>query len=248
MKKLILGIFTAVTCFSLNAQIIQMDGAGPDLAGTTVDITVDGNTTLPIEPKFHITNDTGSDQQWRFKRVRVNVPSNWTDNICWPPLCYLTQGAQTYFTPNTGTQPAPIIVAGEDTTTTGLKAELKPQYYPDGTSDSYAEFMYYLTDGPGNIVDSLGIRIFYFVGLEETLPTLDLSVSPNPAADYINVKSEGVSQATVKVVDILGNIVREEKVQGQKKIDVLDLNNGVYFVILESEGLKPVNKKIIVRH
>ncbi len=248
MKKLILGIFTAVTCLSINAQVIQKDGVGPDLSGTTVDITIDGNTVLPLEPKFYVTNDTGSDQQWRIKRVRVNVPSDWSDNVCWPPLCYLTQGAETYWTPNTGTQPAPTIVNGTSQTTDNLLAELKPQITPGGSGDSYAEFMYYITDGPGNIVDSLGLRVFFFVGLEETLPTLDLSVSPNPATDYINVKAEGVSQATVKVVDILGNIVREEKVQGQKKIDVLDLNNGVYFVVLESEGLKPVNKKIIVRH
>jgi hypothetical protein len=90
--------------------------------------------------------------------------------------------------------------------------------------------------------------VCYFVGLEEATPLLDLYVSPKPATDHINVKADCESQATIKMMDILGNIIREENVQGQKKIVVLDLNNGVYFVILESEGLKPVNKKIIVRH
>ncbi len=247
MKKILLGLFSVVISTSSFSQLIQIDGVGPDVSGTTVDVTFDGNDALPLEVHFYITNDTGSDQQWRVKRVRLDVPGDWTDNICWPPQCYLTQGAQTYWTPNTMTQPAPTIVNGTNQTTNSELAEIKPQIFP-GSSDSYAEFMYYITDVPGNIIDSVGLRMFYFVGLEEATPVLDLSVSPNPATDHINVKAEGVSNATVKVVDILGNIVREEMVQGQKKIDVLDLNNGVYFVILESEGLKPVNKKIIVRH
>lgn len=252
MKKLILGIFTIFTAASLNAQLsIQVDGTGPDVSGTIVDVTIDGNDALPLEVHFIVTNNSGSDQQWRIRRVRTDVPSDWSDNVCWPPLCYLTQGAETYFTPHSGTNPAPTIANGTSQTTDNpsLVAELKPQITPGSSADSYALFWYYVTDVPGNKVDSVGLRVFSFVGLEEAIaPTLEMTVAPNPASDHINVTAGGVDQATVKVVDILGNIVREEKVQGQTKIDVMDLNNGVYFVILESEGLKPVNKKIVIRH
>lgn len=248
MKKLILGIFTIFTAASLNAQVsMQIDGAGPDVSGTIVDYTVDGNDTYPLEVHFIVTNNTGADQQWRVRRVRESVPADWSDNVCWPPLCYLTNGVQSFITPHSGTNPAPIVMDGTSTTTDALSAELKPQITP-GSTDSYAMFWYFLTDVQGNKVDSVGLRIFFFAGLEDVKPSLDLSVSPNPAVDHINVKAEGVSEANMKLVDVLGNVVREEKIIGQKTVDVMDLNNGVYFVILESEGIKPVNKKIIVRH
>lgn len=252
MKKLILGIITVCTATTLNAQLtIQKDGTGPDVSGTIVDITVDGNGTLPVEAHFIVTNNSGTNQQWRIRRDRIDVPSDWSDNLCWPPSCYLTQGVDIYTTPNSGANPAPTIANGTSQTTDNpsLVAEIKPQIFPSVTSDSYALYWYFVTDVQGNKVDSVGLRIFSFLGLDEAIaPTLEMTVSPNPATDNINVKATGASEANVKVVDILGNIVREEKIQGSKKIDVMDLNSGVYFVILESEGLKPVNKKIVIRH
>lgn len=248
MKKLLLGIAGLLMAGGLNAQVeIHIDGAGPDVSGTIVDVTFDGSDVVPLEVHMDVTNNTGSDQQWRIRRVRENVPSDWSDNICWPPQCYLTNGVQSFWTPHSGTTPAPTIVDGSDTTTTGLGAQIKPQYFP-GSTNAYAMFWYYITDVAGNKVDSVGVRIYYYVGLEDLKPSLDLSVSPNPATDHINVKAEGVSEADLKVVDILGNVIIDEKITGTKTIDVMDLNNGVYFVIIESEGLKPVNKKVVIRH
>ncbi len=248
MKKIILGILVIFAGLSVSAQIIQIDGVGNDVSGTIVDVTIDGNSVLPLEVKFVVTNNTGSDQKWRIQRVRNNVPGDWADYLCWPPSCYPTQGVQTFITPSSATSPAPTILDGTSQTNDGLTAEMKPQITPGGTADSFAEFTYYITDIAGNLVDSVGLRVFYFVGLEENVPAIGLTVSPNPATDNINVNAEGVSSAIVKVVDVLGNEVRKIKIQGQCKIDVLDLNNGVYFVILEAEGFKPVNKKIVIRH
>lgn len=253
MKKLILGIFTVLTASALNAQLtIQHDGTGPDVSGTIVDITIDGNDALPLEVHFIVTNTSANNQQWRISRERTDVPADWSDNLCWPPACYPTNNVATYITPHTGTSPAPVVILGTSQTTAAtqsLEAELKPQITPGSTADSYALFWYFVTDVQGNKVDSVGVRVFSFVGLDEAIaPTLEMTVSPNPAADHLNVKATGANEANVKVVDILGNIVREEKIQGSKKIDVMDLNSGVYFVILESEGLKPVNKKIVIRH
>jgi hypothetical protein len=35
---------------------------------------------------------------------------------------------------------------------------------------------------------------------------------------------------------------------GQKHLNISDLKNGVYIVLVESPGVKPLTKKLIVRH
>ena len=107
MKRILLGIIALASFGVANAQIeIQYDGTGPDISGTIVEINVDQNTPTPFAPKFYVTNNTGSDAQWRIVRVKESVPSTWIDQVCWPPQCYSTSG-DVYTTPSSAGNPAP---------------------------------------------------------------------------------------------------------------------------------------------
>jgi len=58
-----------------------------------------------------------------------------------------------------------------------------------------------------------------------------------------------VENANIKVVDVLGNTVYNETItNGSKNVDVSSFKNGVYFVIVEVPGIKPMNRKLIIRH
>jgi hypothetical protein len=80
------------------------------------------------------------------------------------------------------------------------------------------------------------------------LASVEVNVAPNPATDYVKVTAEGVESATVKMIDVLGNVILKETIKGSKTIDVSEFRNGIYFVIIEAEGVKTINRKVIVRH
>lgn len=99
---------------------IQLDGTGADLAGTAYNVNLTpssseltdlGNGTGLYEVHFIVTNNTGMDKQCRITRKKINVPASWSDQICWPPQCYITSG-NLYTTPNSGGNPAPTLQSG----------------------------------------------------------------------------------------------------------------------------------------
>jgi Secretion system C-terminal sorting domain len=268
MKKILLGLFSLFLVANANAQggiEIRLDSAdidgthitlanpGADVTGTIVDFPfTTAGTNLTVH--FVVTNNTGSNQKWKITRVQQMVPpASWSDQVCWPPLCYPATGI-TFSTPNSGGSPAPTVVDGADTTaivlpayTTSYLAEIKP-IISMGTAAS-ALYMYYVTDvTTGAYIDSVGLRVDYLVGVEENA-ALSVNISPNPASEYVNINTSGVNSASVKIVDVLGNVVLKETVmQASKKIDVARFHNGIYFVIVEAEGAKTITRKVIVRH
>lgn len=97
----------------LSAQlIIQVDGEGADVSGTIVEVDATPSSIFPYEKHFIVSNNSGSDVQWRITRVKQSVPSAWTDQVCWPPNCYVANG-DIYVTPHSGGNPAPILKSGK---------------------------------------------------------------------------------------------------------------------------------------
>ncbi|MFK7783458.1 MAG: T9SS type A sorting domain-containing protein, partial [Crocinitomicaceae bacterium] len=116
---------------------------------------------------------------------------------------------------------------------------------PDG-DNGCPVYRYSVMDG-SNELAYLDIAVCKSASVDEITP-LSVSVAPNPARTYIKVNTNGVEGATVKMVDVLGNIVLKETVMGSSKtINTSNFRNGIYFVVVESEGSKPVNRKVIIR-
>lgn len=263
MKKLLLSaiLFTSMGALAQGSNIvIQQDGAGPNLAGTTVDIVInpfevngsgDAGTSAAYEPHFIITNNTGADETWRITVWEMSVPTSWDDQICWPPNCFPTGTGDLYTTPNSGASPAPTVLDGtSDTEIGGFAsgiAEMKPRIIPDYSSNSSATYRYYVTDLSGNYLDSVTLNLSYPLSVKEN-KSINLSIAPNPASDYVKVNLGNSVEGTVQVVDVLGNIVYSSKVEGVDKISVAEFRNGVYFVTINSPGYKTVTKKLVVRH
>jgi len=72
----------------------------------------------------------------------------------------------------------------------------------------------------------------------------EIIIYPNPATKYINVKYVG--QAQLKIIDTRGNIIISDKINNSKKIDISNLNKGLYFIELQNQkGI--VVKKLSVK-
>ena len=73
-----------------------------------------------------------------------------------------------------------------------------------------------------------------------------VSIFPNPSNGVVNVELDATTDATVTVVDVLGQVVyaaNENFVAGERK--VIDLSNnakGMYILSVEGEGVNTVER------
>ena len=252
MRRILLGIFGLIV-LNTQAQVeIVKVGTTTDISGTTVVETITPDD-VPMgmwdRTKFYVYNQSGEDQQYRVKRVKIDVPATgWMDELCWPPMCYSTTG-EVYITPASVTSPAPAVLNGTNDTDLDMKAEIKPQYYPTQVGTS-ATYKYIVTDVTGDIhYDSITVKINFVasVGVNTIQKTAEIAVSPNPASDFVTVNAEGV-EGKIKVVDVLGNVVYTGDLNNTKKINLSEFRSGVYFLTIQGDSGKGVTKKLVVRH
>jgi predicted lipoprotein len=87
------------------------------------------------------------------------------------------------------------------------------------------------------------------LGINTPKQTPVLTLTPNPADNYVTVSVGTVGNATMKVVDVLGNVVMTDVItDGTETINLSDFKNGVYFIQVESSESKLMTRKLIVRH
>ena len=100
-----------------------------------------------------------------------------------------------------------------------------------------------------NIFYTFIFILMAFVGnAQSEMNAISFSAVPNPASDYVLISTNGIDNATIKIIDILGNTIYLENISTTKKIDVSDYKNGIYFVSIESSDSKIVNRRLIVKH
>jgi len=102
--------------------------------------------------------------------------------------------------------------------------------------------------GPGGYDSIAKVNyITVLVGIEE-LNTEILKVYPNPCNDYLMISSEKAVRS-IKMADIIGNIVKDELLQCpapcDRKINMIDLHSGIYFCRITMEDGSMVLIKVM---
>lgn len=116
---------------------------------------------------------------------------------------------------------------------------------------------------PGDVMDAhfFGIKIGDVDGSsnfsslvtrerEEGEDFLVLKVSPNPAGDYIIVDCpyfDLFEDGELSIIDIMGRGVYFSKFYSGMKIDIKDLNNGIYILKVNSEKLEDSDTKVFLK-
>ena len=238
MKRTLLSLLTIAGFSAFSFGQMTIDGV--NVSGTQVDYTSAGAEVIV---DVHVENNTGGSKDLTILRERINPNATWTDYLCW--------GHST--DPFGGTcYPASLMNYLEWTTPTdvtignGEAGTLAVHILPEG-DNGCTVYRYKVMDGT-NVIDSVDISVCKSASVEEIEP-FSISVAPNPANSYVKIKTTGVEGASFKVLDVLGNVVVKESIMGTSKtLNTESYKNGVYFIIVEAEGQKPINKKIIVRH
>lgn len=103
------------------------------------------------------------------------------------------------------------------------------------------------------ILNAMEARVFpWATGINNVAQISDMSVYPNPANNFINVKSHLVSAAptTVTISSLVGQVVYSQEFAQtnnlfSENISVANLNSGVYMVTLSSNGTQKTQKLVI---
>lgn len=85
---------------------------------------------------------------------------------------------------------------------------------------------------------------------KSSIEEFSFNVSPNPVSQNVTINFNSVIRnAQLKILDLLGNIIREENISNARniKINLLDLEAGIYFLRIFNEE-KDYSKKVIVKH
>ena len=250
MKFLFLYLAFFICVFGLNAQssiIIAIHGTSTDISGQIHEVAL--TTQDPIEVSFDMFNNTGVNHQWRITRKKISVPMYWTDLLCWGH-CTDNFGGTCYpadTVANLWTTPAnPSVLFDINNSECGkLKVTVNPY---DWNTNGQAHYRYYLSDDGSNFSDSVDLVLSYTAALKPVKEEISVNIGPNPAADYVQITMNGVEAANIKIMDALGTTISKETVISSKKINVSELRNGVYFVVIDIPGSKTITRKVIIRH
>lgn len=84
---------------------------------------------------------------------------------------------------------------------------------------------------------------------ESSKSFFSVNVAPNPASAQIILSANSASDFQIKLTDVLGNLILSESFfDGLGKLDISKYRNGIYFITVEAEGVKPITRKLIIRH
>jgi hypothetical protein len=100
--------------------------------------------------------------------------------------------------------------------------------YTGGNSTYNVELIIYSTDScfSDTITQTVDISA---TGIDEPKNNKNLIIYPNPTSNFIQIKTS-LKYTSISIIDLTGQLVKQ--VANSAKIDVSDLNNGIYFIQL----------------
>lgn len=243
MKKILLTLIAVLFVFSFaKSQDLTLTHEGNPIGDT---IMVWGEPTefeLVLYANLH--NNTDRDMNIKVARQEISLVEGAMSQICWAGLCYA---------PDTDTSVnSQVVLAGG----TSADEDFSGHYLPNGNiGTSLVEFIFYNINDPSI---SVSVVVKYWASpqsiAEDAMRGGSISeIYPNPASNFINLDfnlTPAVKQAKVRVVNILGSVVKEADIDrgnNQLRMDVSDLDNGVYFYTILINGDTYKTKKLVIR-
>ncbi len=244
MKKIITSIaFITIGLFSFGQFSLDvMDDNENDISNTIFDVNIGPNQSLITE--LIVTNTDSVSHTYRCRRTIYTIDPTDSTRFCWGGLCYNWP---------TNLSSLSLAIAPGDTihyVDFGFHAEFISKL---ATITRTVHYQFY---DIANITDSTGVTIRYnsTVGVDEMEKiggTLS-SAYPNPANMSVSVKydiNEFSNSGIIVFYDMLGKAVKEVALSDKKgtaKINVDDLNSGIYFYSFLVDGKAISTKKLVV--
>jgi hypothetical protein len=131
--------------------------------------------------------------------------------------------------------------------TTDSYVEKRYSFYHSSEKFPIAEFWYETSTSGSSSTTSFGLdaSVSLLTGINEAIQSEDfILIYPNPAKNWINIKTGNDKPALVEIFDVTGKTVLKQTVtQG---LNVSELNPGLY-VISTSSGTEKVTQRLIIQ-
>ena len=246
MKKIILSLsFIIFTFCYANAQSFSLSWDG-EVLGDTVTMHSSPDSAVMVFEAI-INNLSAGGVNIKVIRNEITTVEGTLNYFCWG-VCYTpaidTSGMYMFVDKGASSDPGDYSAHLEIHGTIGISIIEYTFYNMDNPSENIKIVVKFDTESdPGP--DGIDENILKNVWVSD--------LYPNPASNYVsidyNMPSE-VKEASVKIVNLLGSVVKEQKVDtrnGNMKIDIFDMKGGVYFYSLNIEGEIYSTKKLVIR-
>ncbi|MCT4582369.1 MAG: T9SS type A sorting domain-containing protein [Flavobacteriales bacterium] len=249
--KLITSIFFVLLFIGVQAQLKLIDPLHPGADFNNTTITVSGvPADNDLEFPLSVINTSTENYTIKCRRTEVDVLAGTTNSTCWV-VCPPDVNAGDY----------PVMVIGQN----GVEYDysLAPgdtaigflAHYGPHNIDGCSLFKYEFFDAadPNTALGTVYGRFVHNVSTSCTaalteMSKVNFSIYPNPASDQLNVEVD-LKNVDVKIIDMLGKtVLTAVNVNNSTKINLMDLNNGIYFVSVLDKGTVLKTEKLIVKH
>lgn len=262
MKYYLFSAVCILPILKIGAQsgvTIQKVGEIENLSGTTIyefldpeiyNTSANPGTSYMYSQNFIITNETGEDKEWQIRRVLIDVPPSWDDNLIWGYVHYAASGVD-YLTPTNASNPAPTVINNTSTWMDSgggpQDAQLGIEITPSYIENESATYRYYLYETQtGNLTDSFTVVFNYSLGIEE-LTTEHIELFPNPASESIIINKQNNLPCSMHIIDNTGKEVATLNMTGSTTRIDLNLLSGFYTCIIAQNDKIIFKERLIIR-
>ncbi len=248
MKKILTSIFAFLIASVGFGQSIHIWDSGIDVTGDTVIVPITAGSANLNDLELH--NTTAVIVNFQCNRTITPIDSCANVYYCTGVQCYSphTQPTWTPTGPSESIGASAILPSGPGTY--GIAAHYDA--CPTICNDIYVLYRVYNT-GASN--DTARVTLHYMCTSainEEEQAIISSSIFPNPSSTTASISyemKEQYSHGKIVVYDMLGKSVKEMAIadkQGVARLNVSDLNEGVYFYSIVVDNKAITTKKLIV--
>jgi len=250
MKKIITTLsLIAITVFGFS-QSMELHYGGKNVSGDTITVPiVGGNPGSQVHHEIDINNTSSNAVNFLVQRVILNPPLDPGCDLyfCTGFLCYPPNPSIVY------NEPGPGTALAASTNLTGANGVIPHFDVGVNCCETYVLYKVYNTLSPN---DTVRVTMHYkcATGIDD-VAKVGGSISnafPNPANAFVSIKysvNDYSQKGKIVFYDMLGKSVKEvilQDKQGNVKINVSDLNSGVYFYTFVVNEKAILTKKLVI--
>lgn len=240
-RTLLLIAFGIIAGFALQAQsFVIKDKEGTVVTGQTIDFLCAPEVGFG-SINLDVFNVSDRDKSVKVRRYDGQLVESSEITMCWAS-CYPANVIET---------PEPVVIQ-PGSFTPNFTGDIA---YGSIQGVSSAVFVFFDQD---NQTDSSFVTVNFIIGTlgVNDKPVVAATVSnayPNPAVNAVNFDYKlpsATQKASIRISNLLGTTVQEialQKSEGKARIDVSNLNNGVYFYSLMINNSATTTRKFIVK-
>lgn len=248
-SKILFLIIFSIPLFAIGQiKIIENATSTQNVDGQT--FTISGNpASLEFVGYFLVVNEGNTDLNLQVRRTEIDVLSGTENATCWK-VCPAAVFA--------GAEPIQMSYS-DDVLSLDTNKSFSAHYYLNGL-DGCSLFKYEWVEASNhsNVYATIFIRFTHNTATScnvnvEDNSKAEFKMFPNPSNDIVNFNISGITgEIEYDVLNLLGQRSKTGKINVQNatqtRLNVSDLNNGVYFVTFKSNNKVIKTQKLVVKH